>query len=151
MRLAKVMAEPQRRFLLNKGVLEVRGSKLFFDGRQIGGATLRGDRILLRAEHYSTKSALSAIVSGKTLEVSPEDPYSYLVESGRLARKTQQEIKHALGIKKNITGRVTFFVAAPISRTWIKCNPGKPCRFAVEGELNIKPIKRGGELIIELF
>src|SRR3989344_772588 len=82
-RLVQLVLE--RKMLVGKAELEIRGNKIIYDNKPINGVTLRGDVVEIVAEHYTLRAIARKLVRGGEINIGLRDPYVYVIEAGKLA------------------------------------------------------------------
>ena len=131
----------------NKVILEISGNNILRDGKPIQGARIVGENIEFTGYHFTTSKTADLIRNDGFVIKNFEDPYIYFSEPGWFSGKSQNEIRKILGasVAEDV---VIVKVRSPLNNVWIKAEPGKPIKIAVDVDIetsNLLKIK--GKLI----
>ncbi len=79
------------------GVIQKVKNKLYIDDKPIQGIEIVGNKLLITADHYTSFENAQRILGETNVEASQRDPFSYMVERGKLQGLSQHELKYNLG------------------------------------------------------
>ncbi len=130
--------------VFNKGWLKNNGSNIYFEGKMVQGIKvihhITGVFVEVTGEHYSSEETIREIYHNRVITPSTNnvfaigrDPYCYIAESGRLAGKSEKEIRKVLGAK-HADSFIVVKIMAPAHSVWIRVKQGDPAKFAIESK-----------------
>lgn len=82
---------------VRKGLLSLKDNHLAWEGRQIQGIIIKDNLVVIKGDHYTSEQNARWIQGDRNIAPSILDPFSYLVERGKLEGLGMNEIKKTLG------------------------------------------------------
>ncbi|GEM_PF-3217211 len=82
---------------LAEGTIQRRENKLYVEDTIIRGVEIVGNKIHITGDHYTSSQNAQRILGETNVEASQRDPFSYMVERGKLTSLSQRELKYKLG------------------------------------------------------
>ena len=73
------------------------GNKLYLNEQAIRGVEVIGNKLIIIGDHYTSAENAQRILGETNVEASLPDPFSYMVERGKLDGLTQKQLKYNLG------------------------------------------------------
>lgn len=135
-----LIQSPSKKLVVNKGVLEIIGSQLYYDGKIIQGTKIEGYNIEIVGQHYADQETVERIAHSREI-VRQKHGYLYLAEPGKLANRSEHEIKKMLGAK-HADANITVKVIVPAQICWIRAEMDVPVKFGIETKnLSVSPPK----------
>lgn len=129
----------------NKVQVNVKGDKIYRDGREVQGLKLKEGYLEFKGVHFTNPEAAKIIQDYESLEVKNfEDPYVYLSESLDYSGKSEKTIRHLLGAA-SAEEAVIVNVKYPADKIYLKFEKGRPTHYAIDGDIEREDllIKKG--------
>ncbi len=119
----------------NKVQVDVRGNKIYRNGREVQGLKLKDNYIEFKGVHFTNPGAAKVIQDYESLEIKNfEDPYVYLSESLNYSGKSEKSIRHMLG-SSSAEEAVIVNVKYPANKIYLKFEKGRPTHYAIDGDI----------------
>jgi len=148
-RFIELLDSPEKKLMVDKAVLEVVGNQIYYDGKIVQGVEITGKSVEIVGQHYSDRDSIMRIYNNREMD-SEGEPYCYMVEPGKLAGKSENEIKKILGAR-NADSNITVKVSLQSHMCWIRVHRGFPAKFAIEArKIHIAPPKQQKGFRIEI-
>jgi hypothetical protein len=142
-RLLDLTQSEEKKLVVDKAMLEVRDSRMYYGGKIIQGVEFHGFDVEIVGEHYSDKDSILRIYNERTLS-SGNERYSYVAEPGKLSGKGEHYIKRYMGAR-NADSNITVKIRVPASMCWVRVERGVPAKFAIESRnIRVAPPKQRG-------
>ncbi len=134
---------------VQEGILTFNSGKLWIGAKPLQGVKIKGNKILIKGDHYSSLQNARWIEGDRFVGPSIQDPYSYFVERGRFSGWGQNEIQRDLGAG-NAEAKVALEIEVFPEQVWIRIQPGVPTKFAIASlhpEQVIKVVERAALIV----
>lgn len=82
---------------LTDGMVQKVGNQLYIDNEPIHGVEIIGNKLVIIGDHYTSTENAHRILGETNVEASQRDPFSYIVEQGKLAGLSQKQLRYKLG------------------------------------------------------
>ena len=120
---------------VKKGIIGIKNKCFIHDNKIIQGVTLCKDGLVrIKGNHFSEQDKVKRIKRDLEFIPSIEDPYTYIVEKGKLEHSNQREIQKFLGIH-SAEAFIGLDVRVFPEQLFIKIHGNDPVKFAIQ---NIK-------------
>ena len=153
LKLSELLKSEEQTLVVNKAKLEYKNGRLRYDGKEIQGVKIKKDlvgySVEISGEHYAEEKTIRSIHSRQTMLPAVSkvvflgtDPYCYILESGRMGLKSQDEIRKIVGARK-ADSSISVKVIVSAHSVWIRVKRGDPAKFAIESKnLSVQAPKR---------